>query len=83
MELDEFGKIMASDSMKAALDKVIKSMEETAVTSTAIKEAFDQMKYEMAYKTAVNNGFIKKKSEPSQKPQKAEPPRPQTFGEWS
>lgn len=82
MELDEFGKIMASDSMKAALDKVIKSMEEAAVASTAIKEAYDQMKYEMAYKTALDKGFMKK-SEASQKPQKAEPPRPKTFGEWS
>ncbi|SUE95757.1 Uncharacterised protein [Ectopseudomonas mendocina] len=83
MELDELSKIMGSDSMKAALDRAIKSMEEATVASAAIKEAFDSVSYQMAYKTAVNNGFIKK-SEGSQKPKKKpEPPRPQTFGEWS
>ena len=46
----------------------------TADQQVSQKEAaFDQAKYEMAYKKAVSNGFIKR----------SEPPRPKTFGEWS
>ena len=80
MELKE---IMGADNVKAALDKAIKSMEQAAAASAAMKDAFDAVKFQVAYRQALENGYIKQ-SEPSQKPKKrAEPPRPQTFGEWS